>query len=463
MDQYQEHYQVDGECESSMGGATNDDESTLDDATSHLFEEASASSSSPPQIPRILTVATELETLCHDELTHISGNGPPPTTTGFPKSLLSLVMMFPGNHCCVDCGRDERGILEYGSVGYGTLLCGVCAERHQMYTEEESKVQSLTTATWTLHSILSLIASSNSNMLEYIRSKPRWRPPKSSTDSQEVLAYKQIYYSKAAADYRSMVSQWVEHTYREKLTQVQSEISAKERLYMMKQQSQQAVDPFDSIFARYNVSREDIPGFSNSNSTINSKNSNGLGDSFHSIQSHGDRNGGRNNSRRNVFAPSSEGLPMDVIRAKIHARRNRNPSIRAQQQQEEEGNPREEDSAQNYYQQQQQQQPLTGYNASYFRRRSDIVGEVGGDVAAAMQDQEYDDPEAWDSGCGGGDSMAGYTHNLPRYNNADVRSVGVSVASRGRRYDDSKSLGSIPLDRAGVPLATYRRTSIDEK
>lgn len=93
---------------------------------------------------------------------------------------------------------------------------------------------------------------------------------------------------------------------------------------------------------------------------------------------------------------------MDVIRAKIHARRNRNPSIRAQQQQqpEEEGTPRdllsneEEDSAQNYYQRQQQQQPLTGYNPSHFRRRSDIVGEVGGDVAAAMQDQEYDDPEA---------------------------------------------------------------------
>lgn len=59
--------------------------------------------------------------------------------------------------------------------------------------------------------------------------------------------------------------------------------------------------------------------------------------------------------------------------------------------------------------------------------------------------------------------MSGYTHNLPRYHNADVRSVGVSVASRGRRYDDSRSLGSIPLDRAGVPLATYRRTSIDEK
>lgn len=45
-------------------------------------------------------------------------------------------MMFPGNHCCVDCGREERGVLEYGSVGYGTLLCGVCAERHRMYTEE---------------------------------------------------------------------------------------------------------------------------------------------------------------------------------------------------------------------------------------------------------------------------------------------------------------------------------------
>jgi hypothetical protein len=165
-----------------------------------------------------------------------------------------------------------------------------------------------------------------------------------------------------------------------------------------------------------------------------------------------------------------EALPIDTIKAKIYARRNRNPSIRAQNQQAEamaqdmmRGMNLEDDGTE--YQEQQQYRPVLDYRS--FRRRSiDIVGEVEA-TEFSMQDQEYDDTEQLKWGSYGDDvfsmSMAEYTNHLPRYRNNDVKSVGVSVASaRGRGYDD-QTLGSMPLDNAGVRLATYRRRSSDGK
>ena len=96
---------------------------------------------SAPAVPRIVTAASELDTLIHQEFAHISGvasESHPATSDGFPSKLLSIVFLFPGNHCCVDCGIEEREELQYGSVGYGTLLCGECANRHMMYTGEVS-------------------------------------------------------------------------------------------------------------------------------------------------------------------------------------------------------------------------------------------------------------------------------------------------------------------------------------
>jgi hypothetical protein len=175
------------------------------------------------------------------------------------------------------------------------------------------------------------------------------------------------------------------------------------------------------------------------------------------------------------FMPS-EALPIDAIKAKIHARRNRNPSIRAaqsQQQYDEYEMMKEMNLNDDHQYRHPPQENYSQYNnmqdyRSYRRRNIDIVGEVN---EFSVQDQEYDDMDhqlKWDSNRGNDDdmnSMAGYgTNTLPRYRNDDVKSVGVSVAAsaRGRGYDE-QTLGSIPYEASGVRLATYRRTSLDGK
>lgn len=269
--------------------------------------------------------------------------------------------------------------------------------------------------------------------------------------------------------------------------QVQSELMAQDRLYQM--QNVKPVDPFDSIFERSGVSREDIPGFA----TNSHRNTSGLGDSFSTVKggNNGNAKKGHSNNNGNSMMPATftpEALPMDTIKAKISARRNRNPSIRAQARQaeamaqsmmrgmnlDESGDQQQQMGYYEQYQEQEQQYHRSSkvdYN-SYRRRSIDMVGEVN---EFSVQDQGYDDSEklTWDySGYYGEDTMsaqmslAGYsTNNLPRYRNDDVKSIGVSVASgRGRGYDE-QTLGSIPYDLSstGVRLATYRRTSLDGK
>jgi hypothetical protein len=298
------------------------------------------------------------------------------------------------------------------------------------------------------------------------------------------MAFKQIYLSKAASTYRDLISQSVESTYKEKLVQVQSELNAQEQLYQM-HNNVAPLDPFDAIFARNNVSREDIPGFARK--VGRTSNANGLGDSFSTVQGGNQRrnNNLSNNSNANRMAVPSfmpEALPMDAIKAKIHARRNRNPSIRARSQQYDDGmahdmmrgmnlNDAGEMMMDQQYHPQQRQEDYSHYKdyRSYRRRSIDIVGEVN---EFSVQDQEYDDVDQyqWNSERGYDyndtvSSMAGYgTNTLPRYRNDDVKSVGVSVAAstRGRGYDE-QTLGSIPYEAGGVRLATYRRTSLNGK
>ncbi|KAL3801654.1 hypothetical protein HJC23_013159 [Cyclotella cryptica] len=408
------------------------------------------------QVPRVIAAASQLESLCLDEYAYHSGAEREPAShgPGFPSTVLPIVLLFPGNACCVDCGDEERTNLKYGSVGYGTVLCEVCANRHMMYTGEESNILSLTSAPWTLRSMLSLLSGGNSQMLEYIRSKPRWRPPKStSSDPEEVLAFKQIYLSKAATTYRGMISQWVEQTYDERMHQVQEEIEAREALFHLK--NMRPIDPFENIFKRNNVSREDILGL-----TVSSGNkSSGLGDSFSTVK------GGGGNAARNAVVPpsfiSQEAPPIDVIKDKILARRARNPSIRAQSQQ---ANSTATNSLggkilRNVMEQlEQQHEPPKSYLLR--RRGSDIVGEV---AEFSIQDQEYGDTDQGNWGSDRNDdvlSISGYGTKLPKYRNDDVRSVtvGVSRPPRPRGFDD-QTLGSMPLMNEGVPLTTYRRSS----
>ena len=67
-------------------------------------------------LPRILTAGEELESLCRTE---IAGGHGQLRTRGFPHTCLPIVGVLPGNHCCCDCGDEDRDRLRYASVGYG--------------------------------------------------------------------------------------------------------------------------------------------------------------------------------------------------------------------------------------------------------------------------------------------------------------------------------------------------------
>jgi hypothetical protein len=99
------------------------------------------------QVPRVVAAASQLEALCRVEYAQVSGTEQDPADhpVGFPSKVFPIVLLFPGNGCCVDCGDEERVNLKYGSVGYGTVLCEVCAIRHMMYTGEVSCNQSRST------------------------------------------------------------------------------------------------------------------------------------------------------------------------------------------------------------------------------------------------------------------------------------------------------------------------------
>ena len=52
-----------------------------------------------------------------------------------------------------------------------------------------------------------LLEGGNTRMLEFLKTKPKWKPPKGEkeSDPEDVAAFKQIYLSKGAATYRQML------------------------------------------------------------------------------------------------------------------------------------------------------------------------------------------------------------------------------------------------------------------
>lgn len=60
----------------------------------------------------------------------------------FPKELLHVIRILPGNSKCCDCGKAERDgtPLSWASVTYGTLLCKHCAFRHITKSDEVSSL-----------------------------------------------------------------------------------------------------------------------------------------------------------------------------------------------------------------------------------------------------------------------------------------------------------------------------------
>jgi hypothetical protein len=217
-----------------------------------------------PRIARATNAGDELDQLCKSEFQSTLSDAEKSLFPGFPLKCLPIVKLLPGNHCCVDCGDQEQEGLVYGSVGYGTLLCKECAFRHITNTEEQSEVKSLTDDIWDLHSILSLFEGGNTQMLEYIKDKPRWRAKGKSNKedySEDVISFKQIYLSKAATAYRTNLANKVEHLYQNRMEALKEDATKREERAIKR--SIKNRNPFMNILEMNDVSPDDIPGIFN--------------------------------------------------------------------------------------------------------------------------------------------------------------------------------------------------------
>ena len=238
--------------------------------TSTLGDDASLSQSfALPRLPRVTNAGEELEQICIKEFEAKQvSDAEQSSHPGFPIKCLPVVKLFAGNHCCVDCGDNSADALEYGSTGYGTLLCKDCACRHQINTHDQSNIKSLTKDVWDLHSILSLFEGGNTKMLEYIKDKPRWRAKgkKTTADSDDVISFKQIYLSKAATAYRANLANKVELLYQSRMEAMKKEATAREEKAIRRKIRSR--NPFMNVFDMNDVSPKDIPGMLNNSANF---------------------------------------------------------------------------------------------------------------------------------------------------------------------------------------------------
>ena len=77
-----------------------------------------------------------------------------PVCKSFPKDLLQIIKLLPGNDKCCDCAMKFQSKLSFGSPTYGCLLCGPCALRHintRLNIEEmPTRIISFDDGEWTL-------------------------------------------------------------------------------------------------------------------------------------------------------------------------------------------------------------------------------------------------------------------------------------------------------------------------
>lgn len=298
----------------------------------------SVTSDSCLPFPRIFDAGVELESLCRAE---ISGGEEAAATLGFPPLCLPIARLLAGNICCVDCGEENSDVLRYASIGYGTILCMECASRHATESEEESNVKHLGEEHWSLRSTLAILEGGNTQMLDYVKHKPRWRPPKGRSNESypdDILAFKQVYLSDAAAKYRKSLAKKVDAIFHDRITALRHEDAAKEELSRVVDVSRR--DPFQQIFERNKMSGDEIPGFFNSDSSQ----ANDAGD----IPSRGGWSAVRDDGgnfldtmgrfpgpwkERNLPAPlmKHDAPNIDLIKKRINMRRAMNSTIKANQ------------------------------------------------------------------------------------------------------------------------------------
>jgi len=173
----------------------------------------------------LMMAATELEEMRNHLVLHLSRTATKPKSgvtkyskvmstqlphNSFPKQLLRVVRMLPGNDQCCDCGFDyskEEGKVEkvvkeiefesvgldidaykiergedwcksekefmWASVTYGIILCDKCAFRHITKSEENQKklhrgeiMKSLKGGDWTLPDVIAMLEGGNRAMIE---------------------------------------------------------------------------------------------------------------------------------------------------------------------------------------------------------------------------------------------------------------------------------------------------------
>mmetsp|Transcript_5812 Transcript_5812/g.9165 ORF Transcript_5812/g.9165 Transcript_5812/m.9165 type:complete len:520 (-) Transcript_5812:58-1617(-) len=281
-------------------------------------------------LPRIVTASDELESLCRAEMS----GGNDARIVGFPPTCLPIVRLLAGNHCCVDCGDEDQDRLRYASIGYGTLLCQECAHRHAVMSEGESNIKSLEEDPWNLRSTLALLEGSNTKMLDYVKHKPRWRPPKGNKSSEvlseDALAFKQIYLSKGAGAYRKDLGRKVDDIFYSRITAMREHDAAKEELLQIMALTVSPRDPFRQIFEQNDVSPEDIPGFfANIASRGGGGVTDGSGSNVGAISSAIKARGSVGRKGRNMSTPlmKHESPSMNLIKERINSRRSMNSSI----------------------------------------------------------------------------------------------------------------------------------------
>mmetsp|Transcript_17858 Transcript_17858/g.38593 ORF Transcript_17858/g.38593 Transcript_17858/m.38593 type:complete len:451 (-) Transcript_17858:95-1447(-) len=424
----------------------NDDESTLGSKSPGDGDDQSISNSSHA-LPRIFDAGLELESLCRAEM-----SGGTNSSIGFPPTCLPIVRLLAGNHCCVDCGDERSERLQFASIGYGTLLCHDCAHRHATTTGDESIIRHIKDEHWSLRSTLSILEGSNTQMIDYVKHKPHWRPPKGKsgeTLSEGDLAFKQIYLSKAAGTYRTNIAKKVDDKFYSCITTMRKEDAAKEeRLQTMNISPR---DPFQKIFEQNNVSTGEIPGFFNNTSSKNndaktaSRRGGGVagGDAAAGSSSVNARvAGGRRGRNTSTPLMKHESPSMDLIKDRINSRRNMNSSLAMNQPMA----VTEEDDAGDIEQAPLLPSPSTnmianGYLPQSSRRRSSdhglgMVGEVGD---ASIQNQ-YDDHASIGDG----------SH----------RKLSIQQKWSNHEHDDAQTMLSYPSRATNAPpLGMYQRFS----
>lgn len=181
---------------------------------------------------------------------------------------------------------------------------------------------------WNLRSTLALLEGSNTKMLEYVKHKPRWRPPKGIQDeSEDVMAFKQIYLSKAAGTYRNNLGKRVDNIFFSQVTAMREEDAAKEE-QLQKMAVSATPDPFVRIYEQNNLSGDEIPDFLARTADTNiSAEGEGADGSAEALFTSKARVGRKGNNKPSILL-QRESSNFDIIRERINSRRNMNKTMR---------------------------------------------------------------------------------------------------------------------------------------